>query len=49
MARKKGPFHILRDPKIEISFWSEYISILNDPLIGVIFIITNKNKAKSKT
>lgn len=48
MTRKKGPFHILRDPKIETAFWSEYISILNNPAIGVIFIITNKSKAKSK-
>lgn len=48
MTRKKGPFHILRDPKIETSFWSEYISILNNQVIGVIFIITNKGKAKLK-
>jgi hypothetical protein len=48
MTRKKGPFHILRDSKLETAFWSEYISILNNPIISVIFVITNKNKAKSK-
>ena len=48
MSRKKGPFHILQNPKIETAFWSEYISILNNPVISVIFIITNKNNAKSK-
>lgn len=49
MFRKKGSFHILQDPKIETAFWLEYISILNNPVISVIFIITNKNNAKSRS
>lgn len=46
MSRKKGPFAILREVKIETNFWAELISILNDPEILMIFIISDKNKAK---
>lgn len=46
MARKKGPFAIFKDKKIETSFWSEFLSIINDPKISLIFIITDKKKAK---
>lgn len=46
MARKKGPFVIFQDKKIETAFWSEFVSILNNPKISLIFIIANKQKAK---
>lgn len=46
MARKKGPFSIFNDKKIETSFWSELVSILNNPKISLIFIIADKKKAK---
>lgn len=46
MARKKGPFAILRDKKTETLFWSELVSILNSQELSLIFIITNKMQAK---
>jgi len=46
MARKKGPFAIFKDQKIETLFWAELVSILNNPKISLIFIITNKQKAR---
>lgn len=46
MFRKKGPFSILRDSKVEIQFWSEFISLVNNPEISFFFVITNKTKAK---
>ena len=46
MSRKKGPFSIFKDKKIETKFWSELVSILNLPEIAFIFIIANKQKAK---
>lgn len=46
MYRRKGPFSILRDPKIELSFWSEFVSILNHEDIVFVFVITQKEKAK---
>src|SRR3972149_4285576 len=45
MTRKKGPFHILRDPKTETAFWSEFVSVLTNKDISLIFIITHKTKA----
>ncbi len=48
MHRKKGPFAILQDPKIEKAFWSEYIAIIEDLKISVMFIIVDKQKAKHK-
>lgn len=48
MYRRKGPFAILQDPKIELEFWSEFISIVSNPEISVIFIIVDKQKAKHK-
>lgn len=48
MHRKKGSFSILQDPKIEKAFWSEYIAIVEDPEISVMFIIVDKKKAKHK-
>lgn len=46
MLRKKGPFSALRDKKKEISFWSEFISILNSPQISMLFVIVDKKKAR---
>lgn len=46
MGRKKGLFSNLRDQKIEISFWSDFIGLLNDSEISFIFIVTEKTKAK---
>ena len=46
MSRKKGQFSLLRDPKNETLFWSEFISILNNDEISLIFVIKNKLKAK---
>ena len=48
MSRKKGPFAILQDSKKEINFWSDFISILNNREISLLFIITNKQNAKEK-
>lgn len=48
MYRRKGPFAILQDPKIELAFWSEFISIVSNPEISVMFIIVDKQKAKHK-
>ena len=46
MSRKKGPFSVLRNKKIEIAFWAEFLSIINDDGMSYIFIITDKTKAK---
>lgn len=47
MIRKKGPFACLReDAKKEVQFWSEFTTILNIDKISLVFIITDKNKAK---
>ena len=50
MARKRGPFAIFKDQKIETLFWAELvsilISILNNPKISLIFIIASKQKAR---
>lgn len=47
MARKKGPFAIFNDPKVETNFWSEFVSLVNNPDISLIFVVTNKSKAKA--
>jgi len=47
MLRKKGLFSILRsDPKKEINFWSDFISILNIKSLSPAFVLTDKEKAK---
>ncbi|MDO8514863.1 MAG: hypothetical protein Q7S14_00010 [bacterium] len=46
MVRKKGPFSILQNEKTELRFWSEFISLVNNPEISFFFIITNKLAAK---
>jgi len=48
MYRRKGPFAILQDPNKEISFWSEFISLVNNQNIAVSFVIVSKQKAKLK-
>jgi len=48
MYRKKGPFAILRDAKTELAFWSEFIAIAEDPEISLIFVISDKQKARAK-
>lgn len=48
MYRKKGPFAILRDSKVELDFWTEFISIASNPEISVMFVIVDKQKAKYK-
>lgn len=48
MFRKVGVFSLLKDPKIEIRFWSEFISIVNNQEISFLFVITEKNKATKK-
>ena len=48
MYRRKGPYAILQDQKVELNFWSEFIAILADPRLSVIFVIINKKKAKQK-
>ena len=48
MFRKKGQYSILRDLKIETLFWSEFISILNSDEISLIFVITDKYKARKQ-
>lgn len=47
MLRKKGPFSILRDPKVERQFWAEFISNLNPADISMAIVIVDKAKAKS--
>ncbi len=46
MTRKKGPFSILQDEKKELQFWSEFISVVNNPEISFFFVTTNKANAK---
>lgn len=48
MSRKKGQFSLLRDPKNEALFWSEFISILNNNDISLIFVIIDKQKARKQ-
>ncbi len=49
IARRKGPFYILQDPKVEEAFWHQYIAIAEDDHISACFIITNKKHAQSKS
>ncbi len=48
MFRKAGAFSLFKDPIIEMRFWSEFVSIINNQEIDFLFIITEKNKAKEK-
>ncbi len=47
IVRKKGKFKILKDPIVELKFWGDLISILNNYKISTITIITNKQNAKN--
>ncbi|HCC08695.1 TPA: hypothetical protein DEP81_01795 [Candidatus Woesebacteria bacterium] len=49
MHRKKGPFLALSDKRINIQFWSEFVSILNNPKISFLFVITNKKEARLRS
>ncbi|OGM97310.1 MAG: hypothetical protein A2817_03565 [Candidatus Yanofskybacteria bacterium RIFCSPHIGHO2_01_FULL_39_8b] len=47
MSRRKGQFAILQDPKKELQFWSEFISIANNDEVSLLFVVVNKEKAKA--
>lgn len=47
MTRKKGPFSILKEGKRELQFWSEFISLANNPDISFFFVTTDKKKAQT--
>lgn len=47
MARKKGVFSVFSDSKVEANFWSAFVSLVNNPEISLIFVITDKSKAKT--
>ncbi len=47
MSRRKGQFAILQDPKKELQFWSEFISIANIDEVSLLFVVVNKENAKS--
>lgn len=46
MARHKGNFKNLADPKVETKFWKEFIKIVETDDIAVYFVIADKKKAK---
>jgi hypothetical protein len=46
MLRRKGPFSILRDGKVAIRFWSEFVSVFNHQNISIATIIVDKEKAR---
>ncbi|MBI4999587.1 DUF3800 domain-containing protein [Candidatus Gottesmanbacteria bacterium] len=46
LARHGGNFTALKDPKTEISFWTEFVNIVNYPDISLYFVVTDKEKAK---
>jgi len=46
MIRKKGIFLLLKDKEIEKNFYGDFISIINNPLIALSFVITHKPRAK---
>lgn len=46
MSRKKGPFSPLNKEDQEQQFWSEFISLVNNPKISFFFVITNKKHAQ---
>ena len=48
MFRKAGVFSLFKDPDIEMRFWSEFVSIINNQEINLLFVITEKNKASKK-
>ncbi len=46
MSRKKGPFSVLNNNVRELQFWSEFITLVNNPEISFFFVVTNKENAK---
>lgn len=46
MARAGSQFTSLSDPKTAGRFWSEFVSIVNNPKIALYFVVTDKAKAK---
>ncbi|MCX6702744.1 MAG: hypothetical protein NTW60_02660 [Candidatus Wolfebacteria bacterium] len=46
MLRKKGPFSIFGDLKIELEFWPEYIKIISPSEVSIAIVVVDKNKAK---
>lgn len=46
MSRKKAQFSLFNDEKIEKSFYGDFTSIINNNAIDVLFLITDKEKAK---
>ncbi|KKS32056.1 MAG: hypothetical protein UU93_C0011G0017 [Candidatus Amesbacteria bacterium GW2011_GWA2_42_12] len=47
MARAGSQFVALSDAKVAGLFWSEFVSIVNNPEISLYFVVTDKTKAKS--
>jgi len=47
IVRKKGKFKVLEDPIIELKFWGDLISILNNYKISTITTVANKQNAKN--
>ncbi|MEK7127768.1 MAG: DUF3800 domain-containing protein [Patescibacteria group bacterium] len=46
MARKGQNFTALQDPKLEISFWTEFVNVVNHKDIYFYFVVTDKAKAQ---
>lgn len=44
MSRKKAQFSLFNDEKIEKSFYGDFTSIISNPSIDVLFVITDKAK-----
>lgn len=48
LARHGGNFTALNEIKTEISFWTDFVNIVNHPDISLYFVVTNKEKAKKE-
>jgi len=46
IARKIGPFNVLKDTTLEINFWCEMLALLNDDKIHYFFTLVDKAKAQ---
>ena len=46
IAKKVGPFRILKDKEIETQFWAEVLSLLDNPKVSYLFTIVDKGRAK---
>jgi hypothetical protein len=47
MMRRKGIFAILKNSTIETNFYSDYLSIINNPMIGLSYVIVDKRATKA--